>query len=349
MHPASEQHIPDGLLAANVLLAENSRQGVPTSTHALHQGFGFVISHTSLEIKGSLYDGDVRSRCTGKERDAESGNDYFGARYYSSNMGRFSSPDPSQLYYADPTNPQSFNLYSYALNNPLKNTDPTGLYCDYGDGSAADNMDPSQFDYHSSQSECETADENGNKGTWINDAETHQDENGNWTDNEGRPENYSMAVNSAPAAQGAPSTGFKIPNFTVQVGVSINLGVFGPLTLTGFSGFLIDSHGHVGGYNGGGGGLSVGAGGSAGLQVSASNGNSICAMGGPFYNASGTAGAGVGGTVDTFVGEGDAPGGVVVGGGGTIGIAGGADASGMYTGTNIHPFGGHQCVDGKLQ
>jgi RHS repeat-associated protein len=217
---------------------------------------------------------------TGKERDTESGNDYFGARYYASSMGRFMSPDPSQLYYADPTNPQSFNLYSYALNNPLKNTDPTGLYCDYGDGSAADNMDPSQFDYHSSQSECETADENGNKGTWINDAETHQDENGNWTDNEGRQENYSMAVNSAPAAQGAPSTGFKIPNFTVQLGVSINLGVFGPLTLTGFSGFLIDSHGHVGGYNGGGGGLSVGAGGSAGLQVSASNGNSICAMGG---------------------------------------------------------------------
>jgi RHS repeat-associated protein len=30
---------------------------------------------------------------TGKERDAESGNDYFGARYYGSSMGRFMSPD----------------------------------------------------------------------------------------------------------------------------------------------------------------------------------------------------------------------------------------------------------------
>ena len=30
---------------------------------------------------------------TGKERDTESGNDYFGARYYSSSMGRFMSPD----------------------------------------------------------------------------------------------------------------------------------------------------------------------------------------------------------------------------------------------------------------
>jgi RHS repeat-associated protein len=46
------------------------------------------------------------SSFTGKERDAESGNDYFGARYYASSMGRFSSPDPSELYFADPTNPQ---------------------------------------------------------------------------------------------------------------------------------------------------------------------------------------------------------------------------------------------------
>jgi len=30
---------------------------------------------------------------TGKERDSESGNDYFGARYYASSMGRFFSPD----------------------------------------------------------------------------------------------------------------------------------------------------------------------------------------------------------------------------------------------------------------
>jgi len=92
MHPASEQHIPDGLLAANVLLAEKPRQGSATYSGTLHQGFGFVIYSTSLGIKGSLYDGDVRSRCTGKERDAESGLDNFGARYYASNMGRWMSP-----------------------------------------------------------------------------------------------------------------------------------------------------------------------------------------------------------------------------------------------------------------
>lgn len=134
---------------------------------------------------------------TGKERDQESGLDYFGARYYGFSMGRFMSPDPSGLYFADPNNPQSLNLYSYALNNPLKNTDPTGLYCYYGDtgGGAqedADKQDASQFDFHSSQSECETADENGNKGQWINDSETHQTGSGDWVDNDNRPQEYTL-------------------------------------------------------------------------------------------------------------------------------------------------------------
>jgi RHS repeat-associated protein len=61
---------------------------------------------------------------TGKERDAESGNDYFGARYYASSMGRFLSPDDG----SDQNNfsPQSWNLYSYVQNNPLTNTDADG-------------------------------------------------------------------------------------------------------------------------------------------------------------------------------------------------------------------------------
>jgi len=49
----------------------------------------------------------------GKERDTESGNDYFGARYYSSNMGRFTSPDPTFLNIRKVFNPQRWNLYSY--------------------------------------------------------------------------------------------------------------------------------------------------------------------------------------------------------------------------------------------
>lgn len=62
---------------------------------------------------------------SGKERDAETGLDYFGARYMSSAQGRFTSPDKP---FADqhPANPQSWNLYAYTLNNPLRYIDDTG-------------------------------------------------------------------------------------------------------------------------------------------------------------------------------------------------------------------------------
>jgi len=68
----------------------------------------------------------LQSRSTGKERDSESGNDYFGARYYASTMGRFMSPDPVQLKANRLTNPQRLNLYNYAVDNPLTNVDPDG-------------------------------------------------------------------------------------------------------------------------------------------------------------------------------------------------------------------------------
>jgi RHS repeat-associated protein len=48
---------------------------------------------------------------------------YYGARYYDAGMGRFISPD---TIIPNPANPQSFNRYSYCLNNPLKYMDPTG-------------------------------------------------------------------------------------------------------------------------------------------------------------------------------------------------------------------------------
>ena len=67
---------------------------------------------------------------TGKERDAETGLDYFGARYFSAAQGRFTSPDwsakPQPVPYADLANPQSLNLYSYVRNNPLSRIDPDG-------------------------------------------------------------------------------------------------------------------------------------------------------------------------------------------------------------------------------
>src|SRR5580693_8266021 len=61
---------------------------------------------------------------TGKERDAESGNDYFGARYYASTMGRFLTPDSAR--YSGLSDPQSLNLYSYVGNHPTFLIDPDG-------------------------------------------------------------------------------------------------------------------------------------------------------------------------------------------------------------------------------
>src|SRR5215212_1600885 len=61
-----------------------------------------------------------------KERDSESGLDYFLARYYSNVQGRFTSVDPENAG-ANPNDPQSWNGYGYAFNNPLKYQDPDGL------------------------------------------------------------------------------------------------------------------------------------------------------------------------------------------------------------------------------
>ena len=64
---------------------------------------------------------------TGKERDAESGLDNFGARYMASTMGRFMSPDPINLTEERLLNPSNtLNKYAYAANNPLKYVDDDG-------------------------------------------------------------------------------------------------------------------------------------------------------------------------------------------------------------------------------
>jgi RHS repeat-associated protein len=67
---------------------------------------------------------------TGKERDAETGLDYFGARYFSSSQGRFTTPDwstmPQPVPYANLDDPQTLNLYAYVRNNPLSRRDLDG-------------------------------------------------------------------------------------------------------------------------------------------------------------------------------------------------------------------------------
>jgi RHS repeat-associated protein len=64
----------------------NSSNGIPNAAY-VSQSFG----DAQTTLFGSNND-DVHF--TGKERDGESGNDYFGARYYANSIGRFMSPDP---------------------------------------------------------------------------------------------------------------------------------------------------------------------------------------------------------------------------------------------------------------
>jgi RHS repeat-associated protein len=66
----------------------------------------------------------------GRDRDAETGLLLLGARYYAASIGRFISPDWFVL--ENPQRaariPQTFNLYSYAINNPLLFKDPSGMW-----------------------------------------------------------------------------------------------------------------------------------------------------------------------------------------------------------------------------
>lgn len=122
---AANQEIDVFPLAALCLITKNPHQGHQLPTAALHRGFAPINSSTVTGFATSLYDDGRRSRCTGKERDAESGLDYFGARYMSSAQGRFSSPDPDN-YDARLEQPQSWNMYGYTWNNPIKFTDNDG-------------------------------------------------------------------------------------------------------------------------------------------------------------------------------------------------------------------------------
>ena len=86
----------------------------------------------------SLADGPAQ-KFTGKERDGESGLDYFGARYFRGAGGRFTSVDPIWVTKERMLDPQRLNLFAYGRNNPLLYVDLFGMdvtlgTCEVGDG-----------------------------------------------------------------------------------------------------------------------------------------------------------------------------------------------------------------------
>ncbi|MBI3668366.1 MAG: RHS repeat-associated core domain-containing protein, partial [Acidobacteria bacterium] len=130
------------------MLAQYDNTLNPTTTlfaHKDHLGSTRLLT----KIDKSVYDnldylpygeqiaGDTGTthKLTGKERDGESGLDNFGERYYTSSMGRFTSPD-EPFVDQSASDPQSWNLYSYVRNNPLAFVDPLGtVYCRPGTAS----------------------------------------------------------------------------------------------------------------------------------------------------------------------------------------------------------------------
>ncbi len=124
----------------------------------------------SVRFRGRDYDG-TRRVCISRvffamplhrqrKRDTESGNDYFGARYYASSMGRMMSPDwedgPDTVPYADFTNPQSLNLYSYGYNNPLSMIDPDGHVPCNGTADITITVTPTGSSMSQSPDDCST-------------------------------------------------------------------------------------------------------------------------------------------------------------------------------------------------
>ena len=106
-------------------------------THSDHLGSSNIITDESGTVVNILeYSpfGEVSrnpgnystdKRFTGKIYDDSSALYYYGARYYDPEIGRFITADAVIAY---PNDPQCFNRYSYARNNPIVYIDPSGHF-----------------------------------------------------------------------------------------------------------------------------------------------------------------------------------------------------------------------------
>ena len=102
--------------------------GPPASARLTSSPSQSYVSSVAYAPFGETYaqSGTADVSFTGQNPDTTSGNYDFLAREYSI-QGRWSSPDPAGLAAVDPSNPQSWNRYSYGFNSPLRFVDPLGL------------------------------------------------------------------------------------------------------------------------------------------------------------------------------------------------------------------------------
>ena len=102
-------YLTDHLGSTRVVLRED---GVRTEAYDYY-AFGLLLP-------GRTFGSGTKERFTGKERDAETGWDYFGARYYNPTIARWMNVDPLSDKFP------SWSPYNYVMNNPLMMIDPNG-------------------------------------------------------------------------------------------------------------------------------------------------------------------------------------------------------------------------------
>ncbi|HEY2415095.1 MAG TPA: RHS repeat-associated core domain-containing protein [Pirellulaceae bacterium] len=121
--PAIDQILADENAQGQILWPLTDNQGTVrdlvnssgvVQDHIKYDSFGQVTAESNSAT-------DFLFGYTGRERDRETGLDYYRARYYDPATGRFTSEDPIGFLAGDP------NLARYVFNNPLRYTDPSGL------------------------------------------------------------------------------------------------------------------------------------------------------------------------------------------------------------------------------
>ncbi|WP_237319182.1 RHS repeat-associated core domain-containing protein [Vibrio sp. J1-1] len=143
------------LIALNTLTIDRQKQLKNKQVRYLHydaldsvdmvtDGYGLVVEKRSYDTWGkqrhvqwqdksaaSVVQAAITNRgYTGHEEIVEVGLIHMNGRVYDQDLGRFTSADP---LVQSPYVVNSFNRYSYVMNNPLKYTDPTGLSAEGSD------------------------------------------------------------------------------------------------------------------------------------------------------------------------------------------------------------------------
>ena len=137
-HNPSSGAWTDVIYAGSSMIAEvaGTQTALPTYRHVDHLGSLAIQTNNSGAVTGSnvfLPFGDLLSsttsdvfQYTGLPQDTENSSAHAMFRNLSTTQSRWLRPDPYNGSY-DITNPQSFNRYAYAMNNPLAYVDPSGL------------------------------------------------------------------------------------------------------------------------------------------------------------------------------------------------------------------------------